>query len=249
MKIIHTNKLAAVFEMKWRAMFSKNAIATPVFILVLTFVMRFIYSSIANSRGQEMTDALRATCLGLGAVMNVSMTGIFVVAMGLAEEKEKHTLRALMTSSVNGAEFFLGSIFPVVFMTFAVNMARVPVAGLHPQAGKWMLWAGVSLLCAAASAIIGMIIGICAKNQMATSTIGSIPLFVLMLIPSFGSVHPTLKTISGFLFTGVLSDTVNCLVDSGISISPISFAVIGAEILLAAGVFLAVYRRNGYDPD
>ena len=47
--------------------------------------------------------------------MNTSMTGIYCVAASLAEEKEKHTLRTLMTSSVNGLEFLSVVSSPLCF--------------------------------------------------------------------------------------------------------------------------------------
>ena len=53
------------------------------------------------------------------------MTGIYCVAASLAEEKEKHTLRTLMTSSVNGLEFFIGSLLPALLLLMIVNVLCV----------------------------------------------------------------------------------------------------------------------------
>ena len=62
--------------------------------------------------------------------MNTSMTGIYCVAASLAEEKEKHTLRTLMTSSVNGLEFFIGSLLPALLLLMIVNVLCVFLAGV-----------------------------------------------------------------------------------------------------------------------
>ena len=45
MKAIHGNKLAAVTEMKLKALFSKNFIIMPVFAIGLTFVMKLVYGT------------------------------------------------------------------------------------------------------------------------------------------------------------------------------------------------------------
>ena len=72
--------------------------------------MKILYRSIAD--GKINMDGY---ALSLGVLMNISMS-VYCTAAALAEEKEKNTLRTLMTSSVNGLEFFLGSIIPVIIL-------------------------------------------------------------------------------------------------------------------------------------
>ncbi len=247
MKTIHKHKLAAVLEMKWRGLFSKNFIIMPLTSIGITFVMLLLYQSIAKGQGHVLTDYLRAMALGVGATMNITMTGILCTAMSLAEEKEKHTLRALMTSSVNGLEFFLGSVVPVVFLMTLVNGLLILVSGLSLSRSSWAAWIGVSLLCAVASAVLGMVLGICTRDQMSASTFSTIPMLFLAVVPSFGAFNAGLKRISDFLFTGVLANTAHVLVEDSPVLPLPGLAVIIGEILLAAALFLWVYRRNGYD--
>ena len=168
MKTIHMHKLNAIMEMKLKALLSKNFIISPIFAIGFTFVMKLVYGSVTEG---GLDDMLKGMALSLGALMSVTMTGIYCVSAALAEEKEKHTLRVLMTSSVNGLEFFLGSLLPVVGMILLTNAVIVPVSGLSMQAGQWAVYLGISLLCAVTCAIIGMIFGIFAKNQVTASTI------------------------------------------------------------------------------
>ena len=51
MKIIHMNKLGAVMEMKFRALFSKNFISMPIFALGFALVMKWVYGSIMSKEG------------------------------------------------------------------------------------------------------------------------------------------------------------------------------------------------------
>lgn len=103
MKTIHMHKLNAIMEMKLKALLSKNFIIMPVFAIGFTFVMKMVYGSISEN---GLEPLLQGMALSFGALMSVTMTGIYCVSATLAEEKEKHTLRVLMTSSVNGLEFF-----------------------------------------------------------------------------------------------------------------------------------------------
>ena len=57
----------------------------------------------------ELPPILTGIILSLGISMNICMGGFMMVGMAIAEEKEKHTLRVLMTSSVTGAQYFVGS--------------------------------------------------------------------------------------------------------------------------------------------
>lgn len=249
MRAIHWNKCKAVWKMKWRTLFSKNFIVMPLFAIGITIVLKIVYASMGENGDNSLPDFLRALVLGLGATMNVAMTGILCTAMSLAEEKEKHTLRVLMTSSVNGLEFFLGSILPVMILTVAVNALLVVAAGVRLGTAGWAGWIFISVLCTLASAVLGMIFGMCAKNQVSASTITTVPLLILALIPGLASFHPLMGKISSCLFTGVLMNTAGALVEGRAALEPLGLAVVALQIVLAAAAFLLLYRRNGYDAD
>ena len=130
LKPVHIRKLAAIIDVKGRALFSKNFIIMPVFSLGFTFLMQVLYE-----RASGGLEAMNAYALAMGMLMNVSMMGFYCTAASLAEEKEKNTLRTLMTSSVNGLEFFLGSLIPIVLMTEVVHVLCVFILPMtmHPQ--------------------------------------------------------------------------------------------------------------------
>ena len=247
MKAIHGNKLAAVTEMKLKALFSKNFIIMPVFAIGLTFVMKLVYGTVLEG---EAGIFGKAYALAYGALMNICMTGIYCVSAALAEEKEKHTLRVLMTSSVNGTEFFLGILIPVILMVEAVNALLVPLAGVTMDAAGWAIYLGISLLAAIAGAVIGMIFGIFAKNQVTASTVTTPIIMVLMMVPMFSRLNEMLGTITDFLFTGIMMHTVENIVDGSRNpVSVSSLVILVGEILLAMGIFQVVYRKNGYDSE
>ena len=153
-KPIHLRKLAAITEVKGRALLSKNFIIMPVFSLGFTFLMNVIYRRAAGGAA-----GMSAYALALGVLMNISMTGIYCVSAGLAEEKEKNTLRTLMTSSVNGLEFFLGSLIPAVLMTTVVNVLCALIVRFEMSPAQWGGYLAVTTAAAVISSVVGMIFG------------------------------------------------------------------------------------------
>lgn len=241
-KPVHLRKLAAITEVKGKALFSKNFIIMPIFSLGFTLLMKMVY----NTAVQGAVN-MNAYALALGILMNISMEGVYCTAAALAEEKEKNTLRTLMTSSVNGLEFFLGSLIPVVLMSMAVNVLCVPVSGFHMEASQWPLYLGITAACSAISAVIGMVFGIYARTQVSASTITTPAVLVLMMIPMLSGFSDILETISGFLFTGIVFDAI-ANINSNLPVMDAKGAVIlFAEFILSVIVFLALYKKNGFE--
>ena len=190
---------------------------------------------------------MNAYALALGILMNISMMGIYCTAASLAEEKEKNTLRTLMTSSVNGLEFFLGSLIPVVLMSTAVNVLCVFIVRLSMTPAQWGAYLAVTTAASVIAAVVGMILGIFAKNQVTASTITTPAVLVFMMIPMFTGFSDTLQKISMFFFTGIAFDAV-ANINSGLPAADIrGIAVLTAELLLSVILFLILYRRNGFE--
>ncbi len=242
MKPIHLRKLAAITEVKGKALFGKNFIIMPLFSLGFTFLMKVVY-------GAATEDALdmSAYALALGVLMNIMMEGVYCTAAALAEEKEKNTLRTLMTSSVNGLEFSLGSLIPVVLMSTIVNVLCAFIAGFNMELSQWTSFLAITVACSATSAIIGMIFGIYAKTQVSAGTITTPALLILMMIPMFGGFSETLENISSLLFTGIIFNAI-ANIDNALPVTDVKgIIVLAVEFLVSAAIFLALYRKNGFE--
>ena len=242
MKPVHLRKLAAITEVKGKALFSKNFIIMPIFSLGFTFLMKAVYGAVTKGAFD-----MSAYALALGVLMNLMMVGVYCTAAALAEEKEKNTLRTLMTSSVNGLEFFLGSLIPVVLMSTIINVLCVFIAGLEMGISQWAAYLSISVSCSAISAVIGMSFGIFAKTQMSAGTITTPALLIFMMIPMFSGFSGTLEKISGLLFTGIIFNAI-ANIDNALPAADLkSILVLAAEFLVSVAVFLALYRKNGFE--
>ena len=219
---IHFRKLSAVTEMKMRTLMSKNFIIMPIFSLGFTFLMKILYRSIAD--GKINMDGY---ALSLGVLMNISMS-VYCTAAALAEEKEKNTLRTLMTSSVNGLEFFLGSIIPVIILSTAVNVLCVFIVQLTLSGSQWGAYLIITTVCTFIASVVGMIFGIYAKTQ----------------VSGFSSI---LEKISNLLFTGIALNAISAISAGKAPIHLSGIIVLSVEAFLSAALFLILYRKNGFE--
>lgn len=209
-------------------------------------VLRSVFDAMGTSNDSFITGYL----LNFGLIFNITLMGIYVTSAALAEEKEKNTLRTLMTSSVTGIEFFLGSILPITGMIMAINLLLLPVSGSTLGDMNLLLYLFVTLIATLTSCIIGMIMGIFAKNQVSASTITTPVLMIFIFIPTFAGLVDSLQGISSFLFTGVISDMANAIsTHTAFSLGGFQLVVLIGEILISILLFLYCYHKNGYEAD
>ena len=190
----HINKLTAVAQIKWICISRNTAIMIgPLLTVVMVWMFKTLYS--INSGG-DLSPILVSLILSLGISLNLCMDGFLMVGTAIAEEKEKHTLRVLMTSSVTGMQYFIGSIlFPFVLMNI-LNIVVLVISGISMSQVSVVAFLLVSAEASLISCVIGMIVGLCAKNQMNANLISYPLVIVLMMIPMFGNLSEKLHHIS-----------------------------------------------------
>lgn len=242
------NKFTAVARIKWLCI-SRNMMIMlgPVLVIAMVWGLRSLYGI---RSGGELAPVLTGLVMSLGITMNICMDGFVMVGTEIAEEKEKHTLRVLMTSSITGFQYFVGSIiFPFV-LTVAVNFLVVWISKVPLGQVSLLEFSLVSIAASLISCVIGMIVGICASNQMNASLIAYPFMMIFMMIPIFGNMSEGLHRISRFLFTGVLTEMTDCLASGEkYSIEPLDIAVLAGELIISVLVFLILYKKNGYERD
>ena len=197
------NKLTAVARIKWICISRNTAIMVgPVITVAMVLAYTVIYGM--NTVG-ELSPILAGMLLSLGISMNICMDGFLMVGTAIAEEKEKHTLRVLMTSSITGVQYFIGSILFPFALTVGVNFVVLAVSGVSIGQASIVAFLLLSAAASLISCVIGMVVGICAKNQMHATLIAYPLMLVLMMVPMFGNFSEGLHKLSWFFFTGVLT--------------------------------------------
>lgn len=242
---IHLHKVTAILGVKLRAMMSGNMIVMPILIVGLAAVLRMVYK---NLGGGELSGFASGYILTYGLTFNIGGTGIFLSSAILAEEKEKNTLRVLMTSSVNGAEFFLASILPVFLEMMIINIAVLAVCGIPLETVNLPLFLFITAAASLIGCVLGMLLGIFSKNQMAANTLSTPLLLVVAIIPSFSSMIPALKKVCDYLFTGIVAQMAETYAaGEAYRLKPFSGIVLALTAAAACGLFLGCYRKYGYE--
>ena len=242
------NKLTAVARIKWICISRNTAIMVgPVITVAMVLAYKVIYGM--NTDG-ELSPILAGMLLSLGISMNICMDGFLMVGTAIAEEKEKHTLRVLMTSSITGVQYFIGSILFPFALTVGVNFVVLAVSGVSIGQASIVAFLLLSAAASLISCVIGMVVGICAKNQMNANLIAYPLMLVFMMVPMFGNFSEGLHKLSGFLFTGVLTEMAYGFANGEPYVAkPLYIAVLVGELVISILVFLILYKRNGFEKD
>ena len=242
------NKLTAVARIKWICISRNTAIMVgPVITVAMVLAYKVIYGM--NTDG-ELSPILAGMLLSLGISMNICMDGFLMVGTAIAEEKEKHTLRVLMTSSITGVQYFIGSILFPFALTVGVNFVVLAVSGVSIGQASIVAFLLLSAAASLISCVIGMVVGICAKNQMNANLIAYPLMLVFMMVPMFGNFSEGLHKLSGFLFTGVLTEMAYGFANGEPYVAkPLDIAVLVGELVISILVFLIRYKRKGFEKD
>lgn len=244
----NVHKLVAVAQIKWICISRNTAIMIgPVMVVAMVWGCKILYGS---NLGGELSAVLVGFLLNLGIAMNTCMDGFVMVGTAIAEEKEKHTLRVLMTSFVTGVQYFIGSIIVPFVLLMAVNYIILFISGIPVGSVPVFTFFFVSMAVSLISCVLGMIVGICAKNQMNANLISYPLTIIFMMIPVFGNLSEGLHKISGFLFTGVMTGMTDCLAaGEKYVLKPLDIAVLFGELIISVLIFLMLYKRNGYEKE
>lgn len=217
-----------------------------LFMSLLPILYAFMYSKIFA--GQDMGDGPnKVEILLLCLSMNLVLVSGFVIAMLIAEEKEKNTLRTLMLSGVTPLEFLTGKIMITFILSEIINVAMFFIIGMETQyLVKYIL---VTTLIVLIMIGIGSVIGILSPNQMSTGVIGMPVLMIFLLLPMFARFNETLSKIAEF----VPNYHMNLIIEKIFSGEVIgtgsgnSIVVMGAWLAISAVTFIYIYNKVGLD--
>ncbi|MDF2543809.1 MAG: hypothetical protein K0S47_3527 [Herbinix sp.] len=234
---------------KVRAMLKKEVKSMPknknvLFICLLPLLFAMMYTNLFSdpNLGMGKMDIL-FMCLS----MNLVLVSSFMIAMLIAEEKEKNTLRTLILSGVEPMEFLLGKILVTFIFSEFTNIAIFFIIGLDAKyLGLYALFTTLVMLCMIG---LGAVIGLISPNQMSTGVIGMPILIVLFMVPIFAMISETLMKIAKFLPTyniKVLLDRVVQGQTIGMD-SLYEVGVILAWILISAVAFIITFKKVGLD--
>lgn len=243
-------KINAVLQLRLKLIAGGLSILfTPIFALLFVIVMGYLMPELDGTEaGAPFSTS--GFLLSFGLIFNIAIAGISMSSSPIAEEKEKHTLRVLMTSSVKGGEYFIGSMIPILVILVVTNILLIPASGVSfsdiPIPTYLVITTAASLI----SIIIGYIIGVYAKNQAQASIVSTPILILLTSTPVLKMFNEDLGNILNFTYGGVLAN----LADTLTPYAEYQWNLMDTNVLIvwlaaSLGLFIYMYNKNGLDSD
>lgn len=219
---------------------NKNVLITLLLPIFFGIAYSFLLSDITELPGEFV--------LLLCSVMVLSIIPLSVLSTMIAEEKEKHTLRALMMANVSGIEFILSKALVCLVVLIGEGIVLFGVCGTSMNG----FWGYLLILTLAALAIIcfGAVVGISAKDQMAAGTLASPLMMLLLLPPIFGQFNDVVEKISKlFPTTSLYTVYPSAAAGESLLTGDNLFALAICVVWAAAGIiiFQAIYKKKGLD--
>ena len=210
--------------------------------ILIQFLM-FPVMTIIMENAIKMEDMPEHYFVKIFAVMFVGMAPLSCLSAIISEEKEKDTLRALMMSNVKAYEYLLG-VGIYVWLMCMIGALVFAICGEY--SGKDML---VFLLIMAfgilVSGLIGSVIGIFSKNQMSATSVTVPVMMVFSFLPMIGMFNESVEKIARITYSQQMTVLINGLGSSEMTAE--SLIVIAANFVIAAVLFIIVYKKKGLE--
>ncbi len=226
-----------------KAVFMKQILDTVKNKTVFIQFLMFPVTAVIMENAVKIEDMPEHFFTKLFAVMFVGMAPLSCMSAIISEEKEKNTLRALMMSNVKPWQYLV-SIGAYIFIMCMVGTAVFAVLTEYSGAGLarfiFSMVSGIIL-----SETIGAAIGIFCKNQMAATSLTLPIMMVFSFLPMLSMFNESIKKIAGIIYSQQISDIINGIGVSEISVK--SIAVISVNFVVGLVLFAAAYKKKGLE--
>ncbi|MDE6742633.1 MAG: ABC transporter permease [Lachnospiraceae bacterium] len=237
-----------VISMKnMKAIFMKQIIDTlknkTVFIQFLMFPIMAVIMEKAI-RLEDMPDHFFAK---LFAVMFAGMAPLTCMSAIISEEKEKNTLRALMMSNVKAWQYLI-SIGTYIFLMCMAGTAVFAVLGEY-RGKELAIFLMVMISGIILSELIGAVIGIYSRNQMAATSVTMPVMMIFSFVPMLSMFNETIKKFARIIYSQQISDLINGLGASEVpfEVSSENMIVIAANFMIGIILFAVIYKKKGLE--
>ncbi|MDE7230560.1 MAG: ABC transporter permease [Oscillospiraceae bacterium] len=226
-----------------KAIFMKQILDTVKNKTVLIQFLMFPVMVIIMENTVKIDDMPEHFFVKLFAVMFVGMAPLTCMSAIIAEEKEKNTLRALMMSNVKPWQYII-SVGLYIFIICMVGTAVFAVLGGYSGAelARFILSmiSGIIL-----SEVIGAVIGIFSRNQMAATSLTIPIMMVFAFVPMLSMFNESIRKVAGIIYSQQISDLINGIGSSEVSVK--SIIVIAVNFLIGIVLFALAYKKKGLE--
>ena len=232
----------------------KNPTMLVVCLLPIAFMALYSFmvgdaagdAGITAEQQEAVGPVIGQFMLGSALCMTVGMVCAMTVLYGIAEEKEKRTLRTLMLANVGASQVVASKAVVALAASAAVNAVCFFVAGGEP--GMLGAYLALGIVGSLPVILFSLVLGLACRDQM-TAGVYSVPVLLVALVPMFGMANETIEKVSHWLPTGGVYDLIGLAVDGRLlsqdALAPL--AVTAAWAAVGAVVFAALFKRLARD--
>ena len=210
-----------------------------LFFLMFPIMTYVFYFAMPSEEGNEMFPIVFLP-------VNILFCSLTIMASIIAEEKEKGTLRSLIFANVKPIEYFTGNAIVVWILTLLSCSLFIPIINIS---GINYLYFYLSItLSSICSMILGAAIGVIAKNQMSCNGICAPITIILGMLPTFGALNESFRSVSKYLYTTKFADTTAEILN-GLEVT-LDYKILLTYLLnfiVCLIIFYFVYRNNKLD--
>ncbi|MFC6175771.1 ABC transporter permease [Companilactobacillus huachuanensis] len=239
--MIKDNSLKSLTKIKFKLLI-KNFSAISGSLIAVLFSILFRYTlSDSMFNGQRGQFILMMTVL-----FNAVMSSIMMISIPMAEEKEKKSLKLLVSSAITPSEYLIATLTPSFIVIMGTNLVLPLLSDVRMEAYFYFQYIIITFMMTVISMIIGLLIGILCKKVSDTSYFVTPVILPLILIPQLGTLSEIFKNISDFIYTGVLLKMLmKVVINQSINFSVRSVFVIIIELIVLVNLFSYLYNKKG----
>ncbi len=228
---------------KIKAVFIKQIIDTTKNKTVFIQFLMFPIMTVIMENAIKIENMPEYFFVKLFSVMFVGMAPLTCMSAIISEEKEKNTLRALMMSNVKPWQYLLGIGAYIFIMCMAGTAVFAVLGGYTNTELSIFLFSMISGIIL--SEIIGAVIGIFGRNQMAATSLTIPIMMIFSFVPMLSMFNEGIEKIARIIYSQQISDIINGIGASDLSTE--SIIVIAANFVIALTLFAVVYRKKGLE--
>ena len=178
----------------------------------------------------QVTSVVQYIVLSMSLCLSIGMGASVSLIYGLAEEKEKHTLRTLMLANVSAEQLMLAKGFVAFVLTIATELVCFAVSGAPWSLVGWYLLLGS--VGAVPVILVSLVVGLASRDQMTAGLYS-------------GSFAEGIRAVVCFAPTGGADELLRLIVSGSLTpaaaVAPL--AVTAVWMVAAVVVFKLLYRR------
>ncbi|MBP3569589.1 MAG: ABC transporter permease [Lachnospiraceae bacterium] len=229
------NNIMTIFLKQWKDTLKNKAV-------LIQFLM-FPVMAVLMENAMQLEGLPEHFFARLFAVMYVGMAPLVSTASIIAEEKEQNTLRALLMSNVTPMQYLFG-IGSYVFLLCMIGTLVFGACSSY-AAIEFIQFLLIMVIGLLLSILLGAIIGICSKNQMAATSLTVPVMLIFSFLPMLAMFNETIAKVAKYIFSQQVFLLINGIGTSTPKAETVY--ILAINIFLTFVLFLTVYKKKQFE--